>query len=103
MLGEPSQRIKITAVAYKPTSLVVDADVSRDAPNSTIELRTEQKVLKVRGAKISLVSDGVYELLVDPAGNPDPVAGEYRHTEIVVDFAARVTRPISVWRSSKAP
>jgi glycogen debranching enzyme len=89
LLGEPSQRINITAVAYKPTSLVVDADVSRDSPNSTIGLRTDQKVLKVRGAKISLISDGVYELLVDPAGNPAPAAGEYRHTEIVVDFAAR--------------
>jgi hypothetical protein len=89
LLGEPSQRIKITSVAYKPASLVLGADVSRDALNSTIELRTDQKVLKVRGAKIRLISDGVYELLVDPAGNPVPAAGEYRHTEIPVDFAAR--------------
>jgi glycogen debranching enzyme len=89
LLGEPSQRINITAVAYKPTSLVVDADVSRDSPNSTIGLRTDQKVLKVRGAKLSLLSDGVYELLVDPTGKPGSAAGEYRHTEIVVDFAAR--------------
>ena len=89
LLGEPSQRIKITSVAYKPASLVLGADVSRDALNSTIELRTDQKVLKVRGAKIRLISDGVYELLVDPAGNPVPAAGEYWHTEIVVDFAAR--------------
>jgi glycogen debranching enzyme len=89
LLGEPSQRIKITAVTYKAASLVLGADVSRDAPNSTIELRTDQKVLKVRGATPRLISDGVYELLVDPAGNPGPAAGEYRHTEIVVDFAAR--------------
>ena len=44
LLGEPSKQIKITSVAYKPASLVMDADVSRDAPNSTIELRTDQKV-----------------------------------------------------------
>jgi glycogen debranching enzyme len=89
LLGEPSQRIKITSVAYKPASLVVDADVSRDATNSTIELRTDQKVLKVRGAKLRLASDGVYDLLVDPAGNPGTAAGQYGHTEIVVDFVAR--------------
>jgi glycogen debranching enzyme len=88
LLGEPSKQIKITSVAYKPASLVVDADVSRDAPNSTVELRTNEKVLNVRGAKLRLVSDGVYELLVDPEGNPGPEAG-YRHTEIVVDFVAR--------------
>ncbi len=62
LLGEPSKQIKITSVAYKPASLVVDADVSGDAPNSAIELRTDQKVLKVRGAKLTLVSDGVYDL-----------------------------------------
>jgi glycogen debranching enzyme len=89
LLGEPSKQIKITSVAYKPASLVVDADVSLEAPNSTIELRTDQKVLKVRGAKLMLVSTGVYDLLVDPPGNTNPAAGQYSHTEIVVDFAAR--------------
>jgi hypothetical protein len=88
LLGEPSQRIKITSVAYKRASVVVDADVSRDAPNSIIELRTGQKVQQVRGAKLSPISDGVYDLLVDPAGNPGP-AGPYRHTQIVVDFAGK--------------
>jgi hypothetical protein len=87
-LGEPSQGIKITSVVYKPASLLVDADVSRDAPNSIIELRTGQKVLHVRGAKLSPISDGVYDLLIDPASNPGP-AGPYRHTRIVVDFAAK--------------
>jgi hypothetical protein len=89
LVGEPSKQIKITSVAYKPASLVVDADVSRDAPNSTIELRTGQKVLKVRGAKPTLVSSGLYDLVVDPAGNTGPSASQYRHTEIVVDFVAR--------------
>ena len=62
LVGEPSKQIKITSVAYKPASLVVDADVSRDAPNSTIELRTDQKVLKVSGAKLTPVSAGLYDL-----------------------------------------
>jgi glycogen debranching enzyme len=88
VLGEPSKQIKITAVAYKAASLVVEADVSRDALNSTIELRTEQKVLKVRGAKLTLVTGGVYDLVVDPPGNPGPAAGQYGHTQIVVDFGA---------------
>jgi hypothetical protein len=89
LVGEPSKQIKITSAAYKPESLVVDADVSSDAPNSTIELRTDQKVLRVRGAKLTLISGGVYDLVVDPAGNTGPAAGQYRRTEIVVDFAAR--------------
>jgi hypothetical protein len=89
LLGEPSKQIKITSVAYKPASLVVDADVSSDAPNSTIELRTDQKVLKVRGANLTLVSDGIYDLLVDLPGNSAHTAGQYRHTQIVVDLGAR--------------
>jgi glycogen debranching enzyme len=88
LLGEPSQGIKITSVVYKPASLLVDADVSRDTPNSIIELRTDQKLLQVRGAKLSPISDGVYDLLVDPASNPGTATGPYRHTQIVVDFAA---------------
>ena len=88
-MGEPSKQIKITAVAYKQASLVLDADISRDARNSTIELRTDQKVLKVRGAKLKLASDGLYDLLIDLPGNADPAASEYRHIKVVVDFAAR--------------
>jgi len=89
LVGEPSKQIKITSVAYKPASLVVDADVSSDAPNATIELRTDQKVLKVRGAKLTLISGGVYDLVVDPAGNTGPAAGQYGHTKIVVDFVGK--------------
>ncbi len=89
LLGEPSKQIKIISVAYQPASLVLTADVSVDAPSPTIALRTDQKPLKVRGAKLSLVSDGVYDLLIDLPGNLGPAAGEYRHTDVVVDFAAR--------------
>ena len=89
LLGEPSKQIKITSVAYKPASLVIDVDVSSLAPNSTIELWTDQKPLKVRGAKLKRASDSLYDLLVDPVGTPGPAAGQYRHTEIVVDFVAR--------------
>jgi glycogen debranching enzyme len=93
LLGEPSQGIKITSVVYKPASLVVDADVSRDAPNSIIELRTGQKVLHVRGAKLSPISDGVDDLLVDPASNPGPAPGRYGHVQIVVDLAGNEPAP----------
>jgi hypothetical protein len=89
LVGEPSKQIKITSVAYKAASLVLDADVSGDAPNATIELRTDQKPLKVRGAKLKLASDGLYDLLIDLPGNADPSASDYRHTEIVVDFVHR--------------
>jgi glycogen debranching enzyme len=92
-LGEPSQGIKITSVVYKPASLVVDADVSSDGPNSIIELRTGQKVQQVRGAKLSPISDGVYDLIVDAASNPSPAPGRYGHTQIVVDFAGNERAP----------
>ena len=98
LLGESSRTVKITSVAYRATSLVLDADVSPDAPISTIELRTHEKPLKVHGGKLSVVSDGLYGLVIDPvsaegdraansAANPAPAPGEYRHTEIVIDFA----------------
>jgi hypothetical protein len=100
LLGESSRTVKITTVAYRATSLVLDADVSSDAPISTIELRTHEKPLKVHGAKLSLVSDGLYGLAIDAVSNehdqaanshanPAPAPGEYRHAEIVVDFARR--------------
>jgi hypothetical protein len=102
-LGEASRAIKITSVAYKATSLVVDADVSQDGPASTVELRTNEKPLQAHGAKLRLVSGDRYELVVDPvltagahnadsAANPAPAAGEYRHVEIIVDFAGRAGR-----------
>ena len=89
LVGEPSKQIKITSVAYKPASLVVHADVSRDAPNATIELWTDQKVLKASGAKVEQGSDGAYDLLIDLPGNTGSAVSEYRRTEIVVDFAPR--------------
>ena len=67
----------------------MDADISRDARNSTIELRTDKKVLKASGAKLKLASDGLYDLLIDLPGNVDPAANEYRHAKVVVDFASR--------------
>ncbi len=89
LLGEPSKQIKITSVAYKALSLALDADVSRDPLTSTIELRTDQKVLKVRGAKLKPASDGLYDLLVDLPVNADPGASEYQHIKVVVDFAGK--------------
>jgi glycogen debranching enzyme len=100
LLGASSRTVKITSVAYRATSLVLDADVSPDAPISTIALRTHENPLKVHAGKLRLVSDGLYDLVIDPvstegdqtansAANPAPAPGEYRHTEIVVDFAGR--------------
>jgi hypothetical protein len=97
LLGEPSKRIKIISAAYKPGSLVVIADVSQDG--SAIELRTKEKPLRVRGAELRAVSDERYELTVEPlaAGahnaNTNSTLGDYRHIEIIVDFASRVGKP----------
>jgi hypothetical protein len=92
LLGEPSKGIKIIFVAYKPGSLRVNADVSRDAPASTIELRTNEKPLQARGAKLTSVAKSTYELIVDPATPGESPATEYRHVQIVVDFSGRVVK-----------
>jgi hypothetical protein len=95
LLGERSKGIKIISAAYKPGSLVVNADVSQDG--SAIELRTKEKPLRARGAKLRLVSDERYELIVEPSTESIRSATEYRHVEIVVDFSDRVgkSRPAS--------
>jgi glycogen debranching enzyme len=99
LLGEPSRGIKIISAAYKPASLVVKADVSQDG--SAIELHTKEKPLRVRGAELRLVSNGTYELRVEPSTAGDNSAdsaanstlGDYRRIEIIVDFAGRVGKP----------
>lgn len=103
LVGESSKSIKIVSVAYQGTSLVLQADVSRDASLSAIELRTNEKPLQVHGARLSLVSDGHYDLVIDPAltagahqadpaGNLASPAGAHRHIELIVDFAGRERR-----------
>ena len=95
---EPSKGIKIISAAYRPGSLVVNADVSRDGPGARIELHTKEKPLRARGAGLRLVSDDRYELIVEPltaGGNtanpaPNPTPGDYRHIEIIVDFSDRM-------------
>jgi glycogen debranching enzyme len=82
LVGEASRGIKITSVTYKGTSLVLRADVMRDT-SSLIELRTKENPLHAQGAKLTRVSDGVYDLA------PETAATGYRPVEIVVDFAAR--------------
>jgi glycogen debranching enzyme len=100
LLGEPSKGIKIISAAYKPGSLVVNADVSQDGPGAPIELRTKEKPLRARGAGLRLVSDDRYKLIVEPltAGAntanpaPNPAPGDYRHIEIIVDFSDRAAK-----------
>jgi hypothetical protein len=95
LLGEPSKATKIISAIYKPGSLVVNADVSQDS--APIELRTKEKPLQAHGAELKLISDDVYELIVErppTAGtnlNPtrDLKPGDYRHIEITVDFSAK--------------
>ena len=88
LVGEASKAIKIISVAYTAANLVLEADFSRDAPLSTIQLRTTAKPLKVHGAKLAPVSPGLYELTVDPMSIEGDQIGSaaYRRTKIVVDF-----------------
>jgi hypothetical protein len=89
-LGEPSKGIKIISVAYKPGSLRVSADVSRDASASTIELRTNEEPFQPQGAKLTSVAKSTYDLIVDPETPGGSPATQYRHVQIVVDFAGRM-------------
>ncbi len=87
LLGEPSKAIKIISTAYKPGSLIVNADVSPDG--SVIELRTQEKPLHARGAELKPISDGAYDLIVEPMTTPEnnPTPRGYRQIQITVDFA----------------
>jgi glycogen debranching enzyme len=95
LVGEASKAIKLTAVTHQAANLVLNADVRRDASNSTIELRTTDKPLQAHGAKLTSVSRGLYELTVDPVvkeldqTKTASTASEYRHIQIIVDFARR--------------
>ena len=90
LLGEPSKGIKIISVAYKPGSLLVNADVSQDGSASTIELRTNEKPLRAHGAELKSVAKSTYKLNVDPSTSGGSSPTEYRHIQIVVDFSGRV-------------
>jgi hypothetical protein len=86
LVGEPSKTIKIISAVYKPEHLTLVADVSRDAPTSTLELWTIEKPLEAQGGKLSLISPGVYRLAVD-LPQAGPAAGEYRRVEINIQLA----------------
>jgi hypothetical protein len=77
--GEASKGVKITSVSHVEGRLVIEADVSQDG---VIELRTRERPLKVIGAKLTLVADGLYDLTIDP-----PPAGTH-HTRVIVDLAS---------------
>jgi hypothetical protein len=87
LLGDRSKGIKIISVAYKPGSLVVNADVSQYGPGAPIELHTTEKPLRASGAELRSITGDAYELIVEPLPNPTP--GDYRHIEIIVNFSAR--------------
>jgi hypothetical protein len=88
LLGEPSKAIKLTSVTRKAATLMIGAEVSRNAPTSTIELRTTEKPLKVQGATLKSLSEDRYELLVDQPSNDGSPNTEYHRVTIVVGFTA---------------
>jgi hypothetical protein len=86
LLGESSKAIKIISAIYKPGTLVLNADVSQNSPAAGIELRTNEEPLRAHGAKLMLIANGTYELIIDPS-TPAAAPGDYRHIEITVDFS----------------
>ena len=98
LLGDPSKASKITAVhmtspADRGATLVVEADVWRDAQRPAIALRTSDRPLRVQGGELEPVAEGVYNLVVDPASKASAgsasiaPSSDYRHIKVSVDFA----------------
>ena len=58
-------------------------------PIQSLSCGTGQKVQQVRGAKLSPISDGVYDLLVDPGKQSRARGRPIRPHQIVVDFAGK--------------
>jgi glycogen debranching enzyme len=84
LVGEASNMIKITSVTYRAGSLLLAADVSREA---ILTLRTSEKPLHVTGATLNLVSEGMYDVTIHPSMAATHLPGGYRHTEVILDFA----------------
>jgi glycogen debranching enzyme len=89
LVGESSRGIKLTSIAYDAKTLVLKADVRPDQNSSAITLRTDEKPLGAHGAKLVMMAQGEYELIVDQNLARDTV---YQHVEITVDFAGKRER-----------
>jgi glycogen debranching enzyme len=89
LVGESSRGIKLTSVAYDSKTLVLEADVRQDEDSSVITLRTDEKPLGAHGAKLVMMAQGEYELIVDQTLTRDAI---YQHREITVDFAGKRDR-----------
>ena len=87
LVGESSRGVKLTSVAYDSKTLLLKADVRQDDNSSVITLRTDEKPLGAHGAKLVMIAQGEYQLIVDQT--PDAI---YRHIEITVDFAGKRDR-----------
>jgi glycogen debranching enzyme len=89
LVGEASKDLRLISVVRKGASLVLEVEASADAPHSIIELRTSEKPLQVRGAKLMPVSPSLYDLTVDPVSieGRQAASGAYHRFEIVVDLA----------------
>jgi glycogen debranching enzyme len=87
--GDASHGVKITSVAYKQGSLVVQSDVSGEG---MLELRTSEKPLKTSGARLTPVAADLYELTIpsamEGAEKGTHLPDGYRHTEVIIDFAS---------------
>ena len=81
-IGDTSTEMKITHLNWSGNVLHIDADFSSFA-KTAFQLKTPLKVTNVKGAAIRSLSDGLYELTVQPAqGNRD-----YKPSEVAVTFA----------------
>lgn len=91
--GEQSHGVKVTEVKYKGSSLVIGADVV-DSREATILMRTRERILRVQGATMRAVSDGLSELVFAPPPNAATTAPTYRHVEVAVELLRAEAGPV---------
>jgi glycogen debranching enzyme len=84
-LGDQSRGVKITTVEREKNTLVIEADVDSSS-ESTISLRTWEKLGQVSGAELRPVAGGVYDLLISRTSNSKTMP-IYRHAIIRVELS----------------
>jgi hypothetical protein len=84
--GQSSQLIKLTGMWRQGKDLLLSVDVL-GAGQSSIELRTTEKIMSVDGATWNQLSDDQYSLSVPPTQTGIVPDNLYRHAQITVHLA----------------
>ena len=90
--GDRSRGTKLTSVSLKGTRLVIRADVDA-ARESSILLRTDDKIANVSAGTLRPLENGWSELVITSAANSATATSPYRKVELSIEFSAFKTAP----------